>query len=95
MHIILDPLISLLCTVLGLYLWAVVLSVALSWLIIFNVVNTKNDFILNLSDFLFRITDPILARIRTKVPMVGNVDLSPLVLILGLYFLEGILVRLR
>ena len=84
-------LLDLIQSVIWLYLWCVFISVALSWLVAFNVVNTRNRFVYTVGDVLHRITDPALSRIRRWMPNLGSVDLSPVVLIFFLYFLSGLL----
>ncbi len=84
-------LLSLIQSVIWLYLWCVFISVALSWLVAFNVVNTRNRFVYTVGDMLHRITEPALSRIRRWMPNLGSVDLSPVVLIIFLYFLSGLL----
>ncbi len=78
-------------TIIQLYTWALILSVILSWLVAFNVINQSNRFVYMVGDFLYRITEPALGRIRSFLPNLGGVDLSPLVLILGLVFLRNLI----
>jgi len=84
-------LLILIDTVINLYIWALIIWVVLSWLINFNVVNTHNRFVYLVTDFLDRITEPALRPIRRVLPSLGGIDLSPLVLILLLYFLRNLL----
>ncbi len=79
--------------VIGLYITLVIVQVVLSWLVAFNVVNTRNRFVYLVGDFLYRITEPALKPIRRLLPSMGGMDLSPVVLILGLYFLRVLLLR--
>jgi YggT family protein len=79
---------QLLDTVIGLYMFAVIISVVLTWLVQFNVVNTSNQLVYMVGDFLYRITEPVLRRIRSVIPTIGGIDLSPLVLLLGLVFVR-------
>jgi YggT family protein len=79
--------------VIGLYITLVIVQVVLSWLVAFNVVNTRNRFVYMVGDFLYRITEPALKPIRRLLPTMGGIDLSPVVLILGLYFLRVLLLR--
>ena len=79
--------------VIGLYITLVIVQVVLSWLVAFNVVNTSNRFVYLVGDFLYRITEPALKPIRRLLPSMGGMDLSPVVLILGLYFLRVLLLR--
>lgn len=88
MKIILIPLLELISMVIHLYIWAVIGSVILSWLIVFNVVNTHNRFISMVSEALYRLTEPVLSLIRRMLPNLGGLDFSPLILILALYSLQ-------
>ena len=80
---------QLLDTVLAIYTFVVVISVVLTWLVQFNVVNTSNQFVYMVGDFLYRITEPLLKRIRSVVPTIGGIDLSPLILLLALFFIRS------
>ncbi len=79
-------------TVIWLYIWALIIHVVLSWLIAFNVVNTHNRFVYLVGDFFYRVTEPALRPIRRVLPNLGGIDLSPLVLILGLVFVRNLIV---
>jgi len=88
MDIILDPLIRITLVVIDLYIWVVIIAAVLSWLVSFNVVNTQNRLVYVIVDFLYRLTEPVLARFRRFVPSLGGIDISPIVLILALMFLR-------
>ncbi|MGL4371955.1 MAG: YggT family protein [Alphaproteobacteria bacterium] len=94
MDIILIPVLSVARILIGLYTWVVVMTVILNWLIIFKIINVHNQFMRGFLEFLFRLTDPLLSRIRQLVPFVGGMDLSPMLLLLGLYFLQEMLTRI-
>ncbi len=94
MDVILVPLLQLILAVINIYVWVLVASVVLSWLIAFGVVNTSNRFIYSIGDIIYRITEPALRPIRNILPNMGNVDLSPVVLILLLWFVESMLIRI-
>ncbi len=79
---------NLISQVIWLYMLALIISVILSWLVQFNVINTSNRFVYQIGDFLYRITEPALRPIRSVIPSVGGIDLSPLILILILGFLR-------
>ena len=79
-------------TVIDLYIMVVLAQVVLSWLVAFNVVNTRNRFVYMIGDFLHRATDPVLKRIRRVLPNLGGLDISPIVLILGLFFIRRLLI---
>jgi len=84
-------LLNLIGTVISIYIYVLIASAILSWLIAFNVVNTHNRFVYLVSDFLYRVTEPALRPIRRFVPLLGGVDISPVVLILLLIFLRDFL----
>jgi YggT family protein len=77
--------------ILDLYTWLLIASAILSWLIAFNVVNTRNQFVSSVGEFLYRITEPVLAPIRSVMPNFGGLDISPIILILIIYFIQRII----
>jgi YggT family protein len=77
--------------VLELYVWLLIAAAILSWLIAFNVVNTRNQFVSMAAEFLYRITEPLLAPIRSFMPNLGGLDISPIILILIIYFIERVI----
>jgi YggT family protein len=85
------PVFELIDTVINLYIWALIISAILSWLIAFNVINSHNRVVYTVGDFLYRITEPALRPIRRFVPLMGGVDISPVVLILLLWFIRRVL----
>jgi YggT family protein len=82
-------------TVISIVIWLLVASAILSWLVAFNVINTRNRFVYTVVDTLYRLTEPMLRPIRRILPNLGGIDLSPLVLILGLQFLSHLLFEYR
>ena len=86
-----NSMLNLVDTVIEIYIWMVILSAVLSWLVAFNVVNTRNRFIYTVGDFLYRITEPALRPIRTFVPAFGGLDLTPVILILLLWFARSLI----
>ena len=85
------PVFELIDTILNLYVWALIISAVLSWLVAFNVVNSHNRLIYTVGDFLYRITEPALRPIRRFVPLMGGVDISPIVLILLIWFIRRVI----
>jgi len=73
-------------TIITLYIYVLVANAIFSWLVAFNVINTRNGIVATIGDFLFRVTEPVLAPIRRRMPDLGGIDLSPVVLIIGLVF---------
>jgi YggT family protein len=95
MDVILGPLFRIVLLVIDLYIWVVIIQAILSWLVAFNVINGYNRFVATVGEVLYRLTEPVLGPIRRRMPDLGGVDLSPLVLILGLIFLQMVLDELR
>ena len=77
--------------ILKLYSYIVIANVLISWLVAFNVLNTQNRFVFMIFDFTNRLTFPILNRIRNFLPNLGSIDISPLVLLLGLWFIKSLM----
>lgn len=90
MDVILIPLLNIVSTVISIYIWVIIISAVLSWLVAFNVVNTSNRLIYVIGDFCYRLTEPALRPIRNFIPNLGGIDLSPVVLILALIFLRDV-----
>ncbi|MDP3533311.1 MAG: YggT family protein [Alphaproteobacteria bacterium] len=84
-------LVLLIDAILGLYVWALIISVILSWLIAFNIVNTYNRFIATIYDVLYRITEPVYRPIRRIIPTVNGIDFSPIIVILLIFFIRSLL----
>jgi YggT family protein len=84
------PLIGFIVLVIHLYIWVVIAGAILSWLIAFNVVNTSNRFVYSVADMLYRITEPALRPIRSVLPNLGGIDISPVILILFLLFIRDV-----
>ena len=77
--------------VLQIYIWLLIASAVLSWLIAFNVVNTRNQAVAVIADFLYRITEPALRPIRNVMPDLGGIDISPVILILIIIFIRYVI----
>jgi YggT family protein len=77
--------------VIDIYTWIVIASAIMSWLVAFGVINVRNQFIRVVVDLLYRLTEPLLRPIRRILPNLGGVDISPVVLLLGLFFLRSLL----
>jgi len=76
--------------VVGLYIWILIINAVISWLVAFNILNTTNRFVYSLLDVSYKLTDPPLNFIRRYLPNLGSIDISPIVLILGLMFLRNL-----
>ncbi len=74
--------------ILKLYSYVVIINVVVSWLIAFNILNTQNRFVYSILELSYRLTDPILNRIRRFLPNLGSLDISPIILLLLIWFIE-------
>ena len=74
--------------ILKLYSYVVIANVVISWLIAFNVLNTQNRFVYSILEFTYKLTDPILNRIRRILPNLGAFDISPIILLILIWFIE-------
>src|SRR2546421_12790318 len=77
---------------LQIYVWLLIAAAVLSWLIAFNVVNTRNPFVHSVGEFLYRITEPALRPIRNMMPNLGGIDISPVILILIIFLIERVII---
>ena len=84
-------LLQLISTVITIYIWCLIINVVFSWLIAFNVLNTRNQFVYRINDFFNRITEPAVRPIRRVMPLIGGIDVSPVVLILLLGFVRSLM----
>ena len=78
-------------TIIQLYIYVLVASAVLSWLVAFNVVNVRNPIVSQIGEVLYRLTEPVLRPIRSILPNLGGIDLSPIVLVLLLLFISRLL----
>ena len=76
---------------LQLYIWVVIAAAIFSWLVAFNVVNTRNQFVGAIGEFLYRVTEPVLRPIRNMLPNLGGIDISPIVLFLIIIFIQYVI----
>jgi YggT family protein len=76
---------------LEIYIYLVIASAILSWLVAFNVVNTRNQAVAMIGDFLYRVTEPVLRPIRNLLPNLGGIDISPIILFLIIIFIRYVI----
>ena len=87
-----NPIIALLLLLLDLYWWVVVIAVVVSWLVAFGVLNTHNELARSIVRGLEALTEPLFRRIRRVIPPLGGLDLSPLIVLIAIMFLEKVIV---
>ncbi|KFG66668.1 MULTISPECIES: YggT family protein [Microvirga] len=85
-------LLNVILLALQLYTYLIIASAILSWLVAFNVVNTRNDFVRSIWNFLDAVTQPVLRPIRNILPNLGGVDISPIILILLIIFIQNLII---
>ena len=83
--------ILLLDRIIYLYVWVLIINAVLSWLVAFSVLNTQNRFVYSVLEITYKLTDPPLNYIRRFLPNLGSIDVSPVVLILLIYFVSDLL----
>ena len=84
-------LLDVIVLVLDLYIYVVIAAAVLSWLVVFNVVNPRNQFVSMVGEFLYRITEPVLRPIRNMLPHLGGIDISPIVLFLIIILIQRVI----
>jgi YggT family protein len=77
---------------LNIYLILLFASAVLSWLVVFNVVNTRHPVVSIVGDFLYRITEPLLKPIRNRVPNLGGIDVSFIILFVIIWFIKAVVI---
>ena len=76
---------------LTLYIYIIIAAIVMSWLIAFNIVNPRNQFVAMVADFLYRITEPVFRPIRNLLPNLGGFDISPAIVILIIIFIQSVI----
>jgi YggT family protein len=82
------PIVFILIQIIQLYMYLLIASAILSWLIAFNVVNTRNQVVSTIAEFLYRITEPVLRPIRRRIPDLGGLDISPIIAFFLLWLIQ-------
>ncbi len=83
-----NPFLWLILTIIDIYFWIILATVILSWLVAFNVVNRSNPYVRQIGYALQRLTEPLLGPIRRRLPDLGGIDVSPIVLLIALQFIR-------
>ncbi len=93
-NVVLRPLLEVLYYAINIYTWLIIAMAIRSWLITFDVLNRNSQFVRVVGTFLFRITEPALRPIRNILPKMGALDISPVILLLILFFIQRMIVEL-
>ncbi|MDV7341661.1 YggT family protein [Terasakiella sp. A23] len=94
MDIVIVPLFQVLLAILNIYEIIVVVAVVMSWLFHFQVINYSNQFVRIVWDVVSKLTEPLLSRIRSFMPNLGGIDLSPIILLLAVFFIQNVIHRM-
>jgi YggT family protein len=94
LNVVLLPLLRVLSIAIEIYIYLVIAMAILSWLVAFDVLNPRSQVVRTIGQFLWRITEPPLKPIRRILPNLGGIDISPVILILVLYFLQQLIFEL-
>ena len=81
-------------SIINIYIWIIIINAILSWLVAFNVLNTQNRFVFAVLNATHQLTDPVLNKIRKFIPNLGSIDISPVILILLLFFIRNLFFEL-
>jgi YggT family protein len=87
-----NPIFALIDTLLEIYTWVVVAAVLVSWLAAFNVINERNNFVRTVMRILYNLTEPVFRPVRRVIPPMGGLDLSPIVVLVAIWFVRYCLV---
>ncbi|MCE1235470.1 MAG: YggT family protein [Hyphomicrobiales bacterium] len=85
---LITPIILVIDLLLDLYGWVLIAAIVFSWLYQFGVINSRNRAVASIGDVLYRLTEPVLAPIRRFLPDLGGLDLSPIVVFLGIFLIR-------
>ena len=88
-----NSLLGLLIQIIGLYKLVLIVYIIVTWLIAFNIINTTNRFVYSIMEILYRLSEPSLRLVRRYVPTFGNIDISPIIVFLLLWFLQSLLIE--
>ncbi len=94
MDTIIIPALKVTLWALSFYINIIIIAVIFDWLKAFNVINSYNKFVWAVGSFLYNITEPAYKRIRRVIPPIGGIDLSPLILILAIYFVQEVITQI-
>ncbi len=88
-----NSLLGLLIQIIDLYKLVLIVYIIVTWLIAFNIINTTNRFVYSIMEILYRLSEPSLRLVRRYVPTFGNIDISPVIVFLLLWFLQSLLIE--
>jgi len=88
-----NSLLGLLIQIIDIYKLVLIIYIIFTWLIAFNIMNTSNRFVYSVMEILYRLSEPSLRLIRRYIPNFGNIDISPIIVFLLLWFIQNLLIE--
>jgi len=88
-----NSLLGLLIQIIDLYKFVLIVYIIATWLIAFNIINTSNRFVYTAMEVIYRVCEPSLRLVRRYIPTFGNIDISPIIVFLSLWFLQSLLIE--
>ena len=88
-----NSLLGLLIQIIDLYKLVLVIYIIVTWLIAFNIINTSNRFVYSVMEILYRLSEPSLRIVKRFVPTLGNIDISPIIVFILLWFIQSLLIE--
>jgi YggT family protein len=87
-----NPFIALALYLIDIYQWVIIAAVIASWLVVFNVINARNEIVRAILRALDALTEPVFRQVRRIVPPIGGLDLSPIIVLIALWFLQRLII---
>ena len=88
-----NSLLGLIIQIINLYQFLLLVYIIATWLVNFNIINTSNRFVYSIMEILYRLCEPSLNIVRRYIPNFGNIDISPVIVYLGLWFLKNLIIE--
>ncbi len=88
-----NSLLALIVQIINLYTYVLLIYIIVTWLISFNIINTSNRLVYNIIDVLYKLSEPSLRFVRKFIPNIGNIDISPVIVLIFLWFLQNLLIE--
>ena len=88
-----NSLLALIIQIINLYTYVLLIYIVMTWLIAFNIINTSNRLVYSIVEVLYKLCEPLLQYVRRFIPNIGNIDISPVIVLLLLWFFQNLLIE--
>ena len=88
-----NSLLALIIQIINLYTYVLLIYIIITWLIAFNIINTSNRLVYSVVEVLYKLCEPVLKYVRRFIPNIGNIDISPIIVLLLLWFFQNLLIE--